>query len=493
MAKIVFCQKVVYAYFGTMIISSFLKQHGHKVELVMDTDVDRVVKETLELIPDVVAFSTLTATGEFEWALEVAEKLKQANQKILTVFGGVHPTLFPEEAIKSKAVDVVCRGEGEHAMLELCSRLGKKQPAGAEKIARTQPLAGIQNLWVRTPKGISKGALGKLVEDLDEFPFPDRQLYQKYGYFNNPDSVDVLAGRGCPFNCSFCYNPVFMAQARGKGKFVRKRSVENLVAELEEIKRKYKPKFITFVDELFTLDKHWLREFLQKYRERIALPFICSVRADVMDDETAAMLAAGGASRVCLGLETGIEVLRNTLLKKRVTNEQLVRTAEVLHRHGIKFLTTNMLGLPGETVENAFETIELNRRIKADYVWYSVFQPYPELEITKQMISSGIISPNLSPAEFDTTYFKGSLLKQKNIKQLVNLHKLFYPAFKLRWLKPLFRQLIRLPPNPLFELVFILSFGWFQVSYYHRNPLQVLAMGISNLKVFYEKPKKREK
>ena len=480
MAKVVFCQEIVYSNFGTMIISSVLKKHGHGVELVIGTDVDRVVAEILALNPGIIAFSILTATGEFEWALEIAGKIKDRIPRILTVFGGVHPSIFPDGVIGNKAVDVLCIGEGEYAMLELCNRIDKGKP-----------IAGIENLWVRTKKGISKGRMGHLVEDLDEFPFPDRELYQKYGYFNNPDSIDMLAGRGCPFNCSFCYNSVFMKMHAGKGRFVRKRSVDNVIAELEEVKRSYHPKSLTFVDELFALDKRWLSEFVKKYRERIALPLICSVRADVMDDETAALLAAGGTSHVCLGLETGNEELRNSLLRKRLTNAQLERAAEILHRHGIKLLTTNMVGLPGETIENAFETIELNHKIKSDFVWCSVFQPYPELDITKQMISTGCM-PNLRPEEFDTTYFKGSILRQDNIKQLVNLHKFFYLAFKLPVLKPLFRQLIKLPSNPIFEIVFIISYGWFQVSYYHRSPLQVLSMGIGNLKVFYGKKQNKK-
>lgn len=473
MASVVFCQKVTYAYFGTMSLSAVLKEAGHKVELVMDTDAKKVANETLALKPKIVAFSTLTATGEFEWALEVAKLLKKKNKKIITVFGGIHPTLFPKETMQNKEVDILCKGEGEHSFLELCNRVDKKKPC-----------TRLPGFWVRTPKGIVKNPVGKLAENLDEFPFPDRDLYQKYGYFNNPDSIDVLAGRGCPFNCTFCYNHVFMTEYKGKGKFVRKRSVENFVEELIEVKSKYAPKTFTFVDELFTIDKKWLKHFLELYKEKVSLPFICSVRGDIMDDETASMLAEAGASRVCLGLETGNEELRNKLLNKRVTNAQLERTANTLHKHGIKFLTTNMVGLPGETVENAFETIELNQRIKTDYVWYSVFQPYPELQITKQMEANGTL-PLLKPSEFDTTYFKGSLLKQENINQLVNLHKFFYPAFKIGFIKPVVKQLIKLPPNPIFELVFIASFGLFQVSYYQRNPLQVLSMGLANLKVFY--------
>ncbi|MBZ0166161.1 MAG: hypothetical protein K8I00_05080, partial [Candidatus Omnitrophica bacterium] len=126
---------------------------------------------------------------------------------------------------------------------------------------------------------------------------------------------------------------------------------------------------------------------------------------------------------------------------------------------------------------------------KADYIWYSLFQPYPKLPITEQLQREGRLA-GLQPADYFSTFFKGSLLKQDNIDELVNLHKFYLLAIKCPWLKPLIRKLIKLPPNWFFEQIFIVSFAWTQLTCYRRSLRQLLAMGVGNLKVYYEKGNK---
>lgn len=479
MVKVAFVQKTFYSYFGTMSISAVLKKNGHETELFMEFHEKDIVDAIKNSKPDVVAFSCLTATGEFEWAVETAKKLKRILPDVPIVFGSIHPTLFPEKTINENDVDIICVGEGEIPMLELCNKLGKKP--GIANIPTNIP-----GLWVKKNGKVYKNGVGELVEDLDSLPFADRALYDKYHYFDNATSIDALAGRNCPFNCSFCYSHVFREMYKGKGKFVRKRSVANVIEELEEVKEKYSPKFFTFVDELFTLEKTWLYDFLAQYKEKINIPFICSVRLDLLTDEMVLNLKNAGCYRVCVGLETGSEELRNGILRKNIPNAKLIESAKLLKKHKLKFLTTNMLGLPGETLEQGFETVKLNQQIGTDFVWCSVFQPYPLLDITKDMIEKKII-PDADPSCFPTTYFTRSLLKQKDIEKLVNLHKFFYISVKFPFTTPIIKQLIKLPSNKLFDWVFILSFGYFQMSYYHRSPLQVLRMGLSNLKIFSEK------
>jgi len=441
--------------------------------LVLEGSVAKAASEILRLDPDVVMFSTLTATGDFEWSLEVAKAIKRENKNILTVFGGLHPTLFPEETMANDAVDVICRGEGEIPALELCNRLG-----------RGEDYSSIPSLWVKSSKGIARNPVGMLVEDLDTLPFPDRDLYQKYGYFNHLDSIDAIAGRGCLFNCSFCMNGVLRDLHKGKGKYIRKFSPGHMIRELEEVKRKFQPKSFTFVDELFTVNKSWVHEFSKKYKERIKLPFTCSVTADTIDDESAAWLADAGAYTISMGVETGNEQLRLGLLNKRVTNAQLEKAASALHRHGIGVLTSNVVGWPGETVDHAFETIELNQKIKTDYVYFTVFQPYPKLPLTNKLQAEGALA-GIKPEDFNATMFRGSMLKQGNIHELTNLHKFFFLVFTFPWLKPLVRFLIRLPSNWFFDQIFILSYAWMALTCYRRHPLQLLAMAFGNMRIFY--------
>jgi anaerobic magnesium-protoporphyrin IX monomethyl ester cyclase len=472
-AKVIFCQRFVYSYFGVMAISALLKSMGHQTELVMVSGVEEAAVEIVRTSPNLVMFSTLTATGDFEWSLKVAEAIKRKTNKILTVFGSLHPTLFPEETIAHEAVDIICRGEGEFPMLELCDRLNRREDH-----------FDIPGLWTKSPSGIVRNPLANLIEDLDVLPFPDRDMYQKYGYFNNLDSIDVIAGRGCVFNCNYCMNTTLKEMTKGKGTFVRKFSPKYIVSELEEVKKKFKPKSFTFLDELFTVNKTWVREFAQEYKKRIDLPFVCNITADTLDDESAYWLAHAGVSRICMGVETGNEEMRCKLLNKLLTNAQIEEAAERMHKYGIKFLTSNIIGLPGETVDDAFGTIAFNQKIKTDFVYYSVFQPYPHLVLTKKMEEEGTLE-HLEPTDFHTTFFKGSVLKQDNIRELVNLHKFFFVVFKFPWTKPLVRQLIKWPTNWFFDQVFILSYAWMALTCFRRHPLQLIAMGIGNTKIFF--------
>lgn len=407
--------------------------------------------------------------------LEVAKIIKKKNPSVITIFGGMHPTLFPEESVENSAVDMICAGEGEYAMLGLCDRLDKRVD-----------FSDIANIWVKTSDGIRRNDIGMLIENLDELPFPDRELYHKSGYFKQIRGMDVMAGRHCPFECSYCYNHIIKDLYKGRGKFFRKHSVRYIISELKELIVKYQPKSFTFVDELFSLNKDWLSDFADLYHRDIKLPFICNVRADTVDDEIASMLSRAGATTVCIGLETGNEKLRSDILNKPFTNNRLLETANILHGHNIKFLTANMFGIPGENIDNAFETVELNQRIKTDFLYFSVFQPYPGLDITKQARQCGLIG-DLKPSEYNNSYFRSSLLEQKDIGQITNLHKIFVLAVKYPLLKPLFRVMIKLPSNFIFDIIFMMSFGWMQLVCFKRSLRQLLMMGIANMKIVYKK------
>lgn len=458
-----------------MSISALLKKHGHETSLVMTYSRDDAAKRILALSPDVVGFSTLTATGEFEWGLEVAKIIKRKKPSVITMFGGMHPTLFPEESIENSAVDMICAGEGEYAMLELCDRLDKRVDS-----------SDIANIWVKTSDGIRRNDIGMLIENLDELPFPDRELYHKSGYFKQIRGMDVMAGRHCPFECSYCYNHIIKDLYKGRGKFFRKHSVSYVINELKELIVKYQPESFTFVDEFFSLNKDWLSDFADMYHREIKLPFICNVRADTVDDEIASMLSRAGATTVCIGLETGNEKLRSDILNKPFTNNRLAETTKILHSHRIKFLTANMFGIPGENIDNAFETVELNQRIKTDFLYFSVFQPYPGLDITKRARQCGLIG-DLKPSEYNNSYFRSSLLEQKDIGQITNLHKIFVLVVKYPLLKPLFRVMIKLPSNFIFDIIFMISFGWMQLACFKRSLRQLFMMGIANMKIVYKK------
>lgn len=438
--KIAFLQDIFYDHLGALSLISYLNSRGHCARLfIKNRDYE---KDLRTFAPELFAFSV--TTGVHRGALAEAALLKRRYAGIPVILGGPHATHFPE-VIEHEGVDYICRGEGELALAEL-----------ADRLAAGEDTTDIANLWIKTPDGIVRNEVRPLIEDLDELPFADRSHYDRYPLLKNNHFRLFISGRGCPFSCRHCHNKSLQKLYRGKGRLYRKRSVENVCEEIAIVKKKYGLQAVDFCDDIFSLDRRWLARFAEQYPRRVGLPFACNFRADNVDRETARYLKEAGCRAVLIGVESGADELRNGLLGKKVSDEALLECAAIFHEQGIAIQTTNMLGLPGETLDQGLATVDINRRMGADLPWCSVLQPYPRTELADALIADGQIPAN--PDDFAYTFFKGSPLKQKEIDELVNLHKFFYYMVRYPFVEPLVLKLIKLPPNPLFEMVFATSF-----------------------------------
>ncbi len=238
---------------------------------------------------------------------------------------------------------------------------------------------------------------------------------------------------------------------------MRKRSVENVLAEIKSVTTHYPVKTLRFEDDLFGVRRNWLFEFCEKYPRRFNLPFICSLRADNIDEDVVKGLKEAGCFNVVMGVESGDDYLRNQILKKKITDEQLLSAAELFHRYNLNFCTTNILGLPGETLETALKTISFNLKLKPAFTWCSVFQPYPRTELGNLVIRDRLTKA-LDVDDIEPNYHSRSLLNQKDIRRSVNLHKFFYVIFRHPRLLPLATRLSALPPNIFFTMIHRISF-----------------------------------
>ncbi len=436
MAKVLFLQNFPFEYMGPMYISALLKKHGHDCYLSILSETKDYLEKIREHDPDLIGFSTMT--GPHKWALNVAEEIKQ-HFKIPIILGGSHPTFFPE-IIHEACIDAVCVGEGEHAVVELASKLDTGED-----------ISNIKNLWVKQNGHVVKNQLRPLVENLDDLPFPDRTLYDECKLLRYVPAMKFLTGRGCPYKCAFCFNHKFNQLYRGLGRVVRKRNIDSLIQEIEEASETYQLELIRFPDDTFTGNRAWLLEFLQKYKTEIGLPFTGLARANELNEEVVEALKDSGCLNVYFGVETGNEDLRNKVLKKNLTNRQIINAATLLKKYKVKFGTYNMFGLPHETLPLAFETIDLNKTLKPDYTINNVFQPYPRTEICDYAIDQGYLYPD---TEYLNTMNEGSILQLDEIDRLVNLCRFAYLAIKYPSLAPLVKLLIKLPPNRLFKIVF---------------------------------------
>lgn len=441
MAKIVFTQNLFFENLGPMYLSAVLKKFGHKVDMIIEKDI-KIIKKIKQMKPDFVAFSC--TTGSHIWAIKLSKKIKQIEPQIKIVMGGAHTTFFPE-VIENENIDIICRGEGEKSLVELLNSYNKHDS-----------WVNIPNLWIKEQGKIYKNKMDDLILNLDQLPFPDKELYPKS--IGRNIIAGVITSRGCPYNCTFCFNNAFrklVKEETGKGYFVRKRSIDNVLEELKILKKDYRPKMIQFRDENFTYDKDWLKEFCKIYAKEIAIPFTCQVQINEIDEKVCFSLKKAGVHCVFFGIESGNEFIRKNILKKMISNEAIIENAKLLKRFQIPFRTYNILGLPKETIKNAFETVRINQQIKTTYPWCSLLFPYRGTEIYNYFKKNECEEKKLSDLEF---FFPSSQL-YKNKKEILVLHKLFILTVKIPRLTPLVKIIIKMGPNILFNFIFLLSFG----------------------------------
>lgn len=445
MARLLFLQNLLFEYLGPMSISALGKSQGHQCDLLIESGEKDFLKKIGDWQPDIVAFSCMT--GFHPWALETAQKVK-AIYGLKTYFGGPHATFYPQ-LIEHPAVDIICRGEGEEATIELLN-----------KIDTGEEIADIANLWLKEGGKVFKNEVRPLEDDLDRFPDPSREIYYKYRYLKTNPNKYFLSGRGCPYDCTFCFNHEIKELYKNKGTYLRKRGINRVITEILEIKERYGIGRVRFIDDTFIIDRDWCLDFLERYEKEVALPFSCSIRANLTSPELIKSLKEAGCEVVYFGVESGNDFLRNNILGKGVSKEQLIKTAHHLKRYRLKFQTFNLFGIPGESLQEALETVNLNVAMGTDYPWSAMLQPYPGTLIEKYAREQGFLNQETSTEDFTRSFFNKSPINQKAQAELLNLQKLFPYAVKFPRLIPLIKKLINLRPNALYELLFLAYFAY---------------------------------
>jgi radical SAM superfamily enzyme YgiQ (UPF0313 family) len=439
---------------GILLISSVLKEADHRVSLVVASEEDPL-EAALRLRPDVVAYTVYT--GPHTWYLELNQRIRAQLPGVFSIFGGPHPTFFPE-MIESEGVDGLCLGEGEYATLDLMNAL-ERNGSGVHL-----PDPSIPNWWFRVNGEVVRNPLRPLLTgaELDALPFADRELlYAAHKQSDHTKIKPFITGRGCPYDCAFCFNKAYSDLYGGTGRRFRRRSTDDVIRELKDVVSRHDVRFVLFMDDTFILQDDWLQEFMARYKAEVGLPFWCQVRANLVTDENMALFKDAGCVSVSFGLESGNDRLRNAVLKRRMSREEILGAAAAIRRHGIIFSTNNMLGLPTGTLENDFETLELNAQCRPAYANVLLFQPYPKTELGEWAYEQGWMMgsfDDLSGSVSDNTVIKFGSEAEK--RQIENLQKLGPIGVEVPALLPAIRRLIRLPPNRFFWLVYKVWKGW---------------------------------
>lgn len=262
-----------------------------------------------------------------------------------------------------------------------------------------------------------------------------------------------------------------------------------MIRELYEIKKKYSDRPIHIGAESFNANQKWFFEFLDKYSKEIKLPFICLVVANRLTEEQVIALKNANCEYVSFSPETGNESLRKNILNKNLTNDAIYKSGELLHKHGVKFMTGSMLGLPGETLKQAFETLDMNIKLRPLVARASIFTPFPKLPIEKYALARGYIEKS-DPDSIPNTVQRESLLKQKDIGKIVNLQRFFAITVKFPFLRPIVKKLVYLPNNIVFDMVFLSTNAilYFKNSF-NLNFYQLVIFSLKNVKFYFVKDK----
>ena len=435
----------IYEHAGIMQLSAIAKAAGHETALGV-ADGDDLAETIRTWQPDVVAFSVLT--GEQEFYLGLCRKLKE-QVDFMAVFGGLHVTFCPEEFVNEDHVDAICIGEGDEAWPEFLDKLG------------TKAMYRVRNFWFRTDDGIIRNPLRPLMADLDRIPWFDRSiLYDRSPFLRDHPVKRFTLERGCMFQCDYCFNAGFHEVYGHRRPFVRTRSIDDLVAEMKDVRSRYPMTFIRFDDNLFSLNLSSLEEFTERYRAEVGLPFNCPLHPSMVNEKRARLLKRAGCSSVLVGVECGVPSIREGALNRHMSNDVIVRACHTLRRAGIRVCTSNMLGLPGETLEDAFETLRLNQRCQVAYSWCTLFQPYPGTRLGKYCEECGLFDGDYSKLDSFHTHSRLAFGDEHVRRRFENLHRLFAIGVAFPFAVPFIRWLIELPPNRLFSLAYKLWYGY---------------------------------
>lgn len=391
-----------YESLGVEMLSAALKQAGHRTKLVFEpalfddpyirlSPVNRwlgfrgaTLDKIRALKPDLVCFSVTSFL--YQWGLATARAIKEVSP-VPIAFGGIHPTVEPLEVISHPEVDYVVRAEGEHTLVELVRAL----ESGDVSAAR---LRQIPSLVFRDGSEPVSNPMRPLWSGLDELPPPDKQIYwEEHPLFRI--GYNTFAQRGCPERCSFCYKTA-LRRVIDSPTYEWRRAPEHVVEEIERNRGEADIHFIRFIDDNFTTNPTWLRDFAELYGSRLKIPFWTQVHPGAITPLTSQLLKQSGCVDVQMGVQSLNEDVRSGILKRSESIKRVERAIELLHEAGITVAVDHILSVPGQTEEDLRNTVRFyldNPVARINVFWLAYL---PGTDMTEEAIASGEVGDELA-------------------------------------------------------------------------------------------------
>ena len=381
--------------FGIRTISSYLKQHHFETQIIFLPDPfgdnfvvseKRYDEDIMDEVTNICSKSDLIGitlmTNFFDGAIQITKSLKKL-LNIPIIWGGIHPTVRPEECLNY--ADMVCVGDGEIAMLEL-----------ARRFADQKDFTDVSNIYLKKNGNIVKNPLKPIEQELDTIPSPDYDLVENYVLDNNKlvkmdyesfkkvicntivskavkkGTYMTLTGRGCPHNCSYCCNDSLRKMYHGQ-KYLRWRSTEHVINELVAIKEKFD--YIGYIwlsdDAFFARKEESIKEFCNEYKKRVGLPFHCLGSPLTVTEEKLEYLVDAGLDSIQMGIETGSRHIQEVFNRKHMNNERVMQAIQAIMKYKDKITTIGydfIMDVPYETDADRIETLRFISNIPKPYM-----------------------------------------------------------------------------------------------------------------------------
>ena len=406
---------------GLSILSSCLKDKGHEVELFdltflvssnkdnemrekigiakkIDTsvhwgsigniDVKKLLIEKVEAFkPGLIGISVIQ--NNYWNSIDLLKEIRQ-NFDIPIVAGGTFATIYPQSLFLTGLVDVIVRGEGEGAIVEL-----------ADAFESGNEIKGIDNC-VFFEEGNVRANPVRAYADLNTIPFQDISIFDQRHLMKPFDGKMVRAGyfelsRGCPFSCTYCANFYLNEVLYASEKcHIRFKNAARCVNEIEALNKEYQYNFIFFADEnMLSLNLKELKKLARLWKDKVKLPFYITTRVEMSSEDKIEVLKDMGCATIAFGIESGNEKFRKKVLKRANTNDQIIRAFKLCKKYGIRTTANNIFGFPYETESDIFDTIKLNMESAPDSFSNSIFAPYIGTELYDVCLREGYVNPGI--------------------------------------------------------------------------------------------------
>ena len=411
----------------------FYKNYDSNIFSLPSVREEEIFVDTIkQLNPDVVGISLNSPYVLI--AKRLTELIKKYTSAVV-VWGGVGPTISPKDHIK--LTDIICIGEGERALEELVMAVRDRKD-----------YKNIKNLWVNDGSKVIRNPQGPLIQDLDNLPFAEYGNENMYFINNNKLSKEdpeldhhilyLQSSRGCPYSCSFCIETMYHDIYKGLGKFVRRRSVDNIIKEINMHRNRpgNRKQRIYFLDEVFGSAPGFIDEFSPRYRKEVGLPFDVLYHPKSLKLRVIDRLVEAGVKEINFGIQTGSDKIRNDVFTRPGTNAEIIELTKAISKAKVNIRYDLILDNDFETKETLKECINLILQLPKP-VTFNTFslQHFPDYPMTKMAVKAGHVAeeeledwPTMMRRTTENWKFIPRLKKRKKTrtKQLQRLNNIIW-------------------------------------------------------------------